>query len=450
MGFHALNILHYFYRVLIAFKKHIEVQFPLLVAEKFILACSGGVDSVALVHLCHASELDFAIAHCNFGLRGTHSDGDEEFVRVLANNLNKPFLVTHFDTMDYVNKNKVSVQMAARELRYAWFAEIMKEKGIGTLVTAHHADDNLETFFINLSRGTGINGLAGIPAQTDSIARPLLKFTRNEILSYVKAQELQWREDSSNAETKYIRNKIRHKIVPLLKELHPTFLKNFRVTQEFLHHTAELTENYAHQLRTELFENKGGISRIKVARLESLHPLKAHLYAIFKKYGFKEWNDVAHLLSAMSGKEVRSRTHRLVKDRDYLLLSEMLAENDDSYQIRENEIKIDRPIPLTIENVVEMKQRGATILYVDKETLKYPLTVRKWQKGDYFYPFGMNGKKKISKFFKDEKIDVISKNDQWLLCSEDKIVWVIGRRADDRFKVTGGTKRILKFELNTK
>ncbi len=415
----------------------------------FLLACSGGLDSVVLAHLCHALKMDFSIAHCNFRLRGTESDGDEEFTRQLAMKLNKSFFVTHFDTIGYVNKNKVSVQVGARELRYHWFAEIMQENGIKTLVTAHHADDNLETFLINLSRGTGIEGLSGIPAKNETIARPLLKFSREEILEYAKEKKWEWREDSSNSETKYLRNKIRHDIVPVLKELHPAFLQNFGKTQEYVQQTAEITKNHIDTLRSTLLKKHGDIVRIQIQELQQLNPAKAYLYGLFKEYGFTEWYDVVSLLTAMSGKEVRSKSHRLVKDREFLLLSEITDENNSTFSINQADKKIDFPIDLTIEEVKKLGKMASTILYVDKETLNYPLLLRKWKKGDYFYPLGMKGKKKLSKFFKDEKIDIISKDAQWLLCSKTEIVWVVGRRADERFKVTDDTRAILKFELHT-
>lgn len=404
---------------------------------------------MVLAHLCHALKLDFSIAHCNFQLRGEASDGDEALVKELAFSMNKYFYVTHFKTMDYVSENKVNVQLAARELRYQWFIEIMGQNKIKTLVTAHHADDALETFLINLSRGTGIKGLRGIPAKTETISRPLLKFSREEILNYADKNKLKWREDSSNAETKYLRNKIRHNVVPKLKELHPTFLNNFMRTQELLGQSATILNNHAMQLRDTIFEIKGATVQIHIEKIKQLTPLKAYLYTLFNDFGFTDWDDMVQLLSAMSGKELRSNTHRLLKDREYLILSKINEHIDGSYSIKESEVDISEPLRGTIVEVDAVGNTGPSILYVDKETLNYPLRLRKWQKGDYFYPFGMQGKKKLSKFFKDEKIDVISKEAQWLLCSGNEIVWVIGRRADERFKVTDSTKSILKFEFHS-
>jgi tRNA(Ile)-lysidine synthase len=434
--------------VLAEFKKHIKTKFPDLLKERFLLACSGGVDSMVLTHLCHRAKLNFTVGHCNFQLRGQESDADEKFVRDRAFQLSKPFFSTCFKTIDYVNKNKVSVQLAARELRYRWFAEIMQENDIKILVTAHQADDNLETFLINLSRGTGIDGLTGIPEKTDTLARPLLPFTRAQILEYAKIENLAWREDGSNADTKYLRNKIRHEIVPKLKELHPTFLGNFKNTQQYIAGTAQLAKIHIDQVRKTIFQDEDGVIKINVAALLKLEPVEAHLFALFKAYGFTEWNDVRSLLTAMSGKEVRSGTHRLVKDRDFLLLAEIKEENPKEYYISHDEGEIHTPIHLRMTQVSLVKETPKNVLYVAKETLKYPLTLRKWLKGDYFYPLGMKGKKKVSKFFKDEKMDRISKEKQWLLCSGDAIVWVIGKRADERFKVTENTREIVKFEFN--
>ncbi len=415
--------------------------------QRFLLACSGGLDSVVLAYLCAASNLDFAIAHCNFQLRGEDSEGDEKFVNNLAHSLNKKCYITHFNTNDYIKKHKVSMQMAARELRYTWFSVIMAKKELKILVTAHHVDDALETFLINLSRGTGIDGLTGIPARTSTLARPLLAFSREDIIAYAKSHRIEWREDSSNSETKYLRNKIRHEIVPALKELHPTFLENFKQTLSHLADTAALVENYVAHLKANIFKKEGRITMINIEKLQ-LHPQKAILYSLFKDYGFTAWDDIAHLLTASSGKEVRSHTHRLVKDRENLMLERLDSPDYSVYEIQEGQGEIQQPIPLKIEGVPSMGELVEDVLYLDQETLKYPLLVRKWEKGDYFYPLGMKGKKKLSKYFKDEKVDVISKENQWLLCSDGAIVWVMGRRADDRFKVTDKTNKIIKIELN--
>ncbi|MEP3210238.1 MAG: tRNA lysidine(34) synthetase TilS [Maribacter sp.] len=435
--------------MLAEFKSHIENSFPHLLESKFILACSGGLDSVVLTHLCHACKLKFALAHCNFQLRGAASDRDEKFVTDLAKNLAIDFYVTNFDTNEYIAKNKVNVQLAARELRYDWFASIMQDNAISTLVTAHQADDNLETFLINLSRGTGVDGLTGIPSITDSISRPLLAFSREQLMQYAKAEKLEWVEDSSNADVKYLRNKIRHEIVPELKELHPTFLRNFELTQFHLKGANAILRNHIELLKSKIFETTESGFRIAIDELNVLQPQSAYLYALLKDYGFTAWLDISRLLAGLSGKEVRSKTHRLVRDRTYLLLEEIELNEVQSFTIEEGQHEIQTPIHLTITEVDAIKDMTSNILYVDKDSLKYPLIVRKWEKGDYFYPFGMTGKKKLSKYFKDEKVDIISKQKQWLLCSENEIVWVIGRRPDRRFSVFEGTKKIVRITVST-
>ena len=435
--------------MLTEFKAHIDLNFPLLLKDRLLVACSGGLDSVVLSHLCHSAGLDIALAHCNFRLRGAESDSDEAFVKEMAQQLGIDFFVTHFDTLGYVNQHRMSVQMAARELRYTWFDGLLKNKGFAKVLTAHHLDDALETFLINLSRGTGIDGLTGIPEQTETIARPLLKFSREELLDYAKANELTWREDGSNTDTKYLRNKIRAEVVPLLKELHPNFLDNFKVTTEYLRQTSAIAATQIKQQKTALFEQENGCFKIAIKALRQLVPLEGYLYALFQAYGFTEWENLRDLLDAMSGKYIESKTHKLLKDRDYLWLSPLnIGESKtDNYRISKEDKRISQPISLAFLDVVERNENTSTIIYVDKNALKYPLEVRKWKKGDYFYPLGFKGKKKLAKYFKDEKVPVALKDKQWLLCSGKDIVWIIGKRADERFKVTSDTKTILRIEV---
>ena len=429
------------------FKEHISVNFPELLENHFLVACSGGLDSVVLAHLCAMNKMDFSIAHCNFQLRGSESNMDAFFVEDLAKKIGKNIYIKDFDTISYININKVSLQMAARELRYRWFEELMKINKIKTLVTAHQADDNLETFIINLSRGTGIKGLTGIPVKTSNISRPLLKFSRAQIMQFAEIKNISWREDQSNLETKYLRNKIRNSVIPKLKEVHPGFLGNFEATLSNLQGSSALLKNYLSELKQSLFEQQDEIIKIPINSLEKLEPIKVYMYELFHEYGFKEWNDVVGLLSAISGKEVHSSTHRLIKDREYLLLQPIYPAIVEKFGIDAISGIITEPLHMKIDEVKAMGETSNTILYVDKETLNYKLSIRKWQKGDYFYPFGMNGRKKVSKFYKDEKMDLISKEKQWLLCSGDAIVWVMGRRGDDRFRVTPKTKNILRFTI---
>ena len=429
------------------FREHIAVSFPELLENHFLVACSGGIDSVVLTHLCALNKMDFSIAHCNFQLRGSESDMDAFFVEDMARRLGKKIYIKDFDTVSYINRNKVSLQMAARDLRYRWFEELMTAHKIKTLVTAHQADDNLETFIINLSRGTGIKGLRGIPSKTAKISRPLLIFSKSQIEQFAEIKNISWREDQSNLETRYLRNKIRYGVIPKLKELHPGFLRNFESTLEYLQGSAALLKDYIDELKRKLFQQHGDVIKVSLASLLELDPIKTYMYELFKEYGFKEWNDVVGLLNATSGKEIRSSTHRLIKDREHLLLQALYPSIVEKFVIDAARGTISEPIRMKIEEVDSMGEYANRILYVDKETLNHKLSIRKWEKGDYFYPFGMKGRKKVSKFFKDEKMNLISKERQWLLCSGDDIIWVIGRRADDRFKVTSKTKNILKFSI---
>lgn len=431
------------------FAKHIKSQFPFVEESKLLLAVSGGMDSVVLAYLCKKMELHFALAHCNFNLRGLESDSDEEFVIDLAENLDVEVFVESFDCEAYAEENKLSTQVAARELRYNWFEELCNQLGFDYVLTAHHADDNLETFLINLSRGTGLDGLMGIPMINGHIIRPLLPFSRDQILDYAKDQNFHWREDSSNLSSKYLRNRLRHDVIPKLKEINPKFLDNFLSTQEHLEESHIILEDRLDDIYESIIET---ISEeaiyFNVEAISNLSNPKAYMYYFFKDYGFTAWDDIVGLLKSQSGKQVFSKTHRLIKDRKTLILTNLNA--NESLQFLVHDIENPFQVPLGImhfDAADSVEKSTKNSICVDKELLKLPLVIRKWQEGDYFYPFGMKGKKKLSKFFKDEKLSLPQKENVWLLCSQDKIVWVIGKRQDKRFKVTNRTKKILKISL---
>ncbi|MEM9687638.1 MAG: tRNA lysidine(34) synthetase TilS, partial [Bacteroidota bacterium] len=418
------------------FQDHINTQLPFLNGKKLIIAISGGRDSVVLAHLTNRLHFNIVLAHCNFNLRGSESDKDEAFVIDFSKKLGVEVHIQHFDTQTYMATYHHSVQLATRTLRYQWFASLRTTLHYDYILTAHHADDNLETFLINLSRGTGIEGLTGIPEQNNCIVRPLLPFSGDDILTYAKKNRLTWREDSSNAETKYLRNKIRHEIVPQLKKLHPTFLSNFQKTLIYLKASKQVANQQLSIHKAAFFQKEGAAYKISIAKLTALTPQSYYLYELFKDFGFTQRDAVAHILQAPSGKQLLSATHRLVKDRAYIYITTIGAkEYDTPVLIQEHTRSITSPVSITIDEVDGITNTAGNIIYVDKEKLKFPLTVRKWKKGDYFYPFGMQGKKKLSKFFKDEKYSMIDKEAQWLLCANDIIIWVIGKRADDRYKV---------------
>lgn len=434
-----------------AFKNHTEGQFPFLKNSRNIIAISGGIDSVVLAHLCHKLNFNFALAHCNFNLRGTESDADEDFVLDLGEQMDVEVFVQNFDTEAYAEENKCSIQMAARELRYGWFSELAKQLKFDYILTAHHADDNLETFLINFTRGTGLNGLTGIPALNDNIARPLLPFSREMIEDYAKSEKIKWREDGSNSSRKYLRNKLRHEVVPILKEINPQLLGSFQNTLQHLNDTADIVEEslnaVAKRAITHMDENH---ITFKISEFKKVNNPKAYLFEMFKDYGFSEWNDVVNLLDAETGKYVASNTHKLTKHREFLILTELChsEQSEESLFVAKDNPSVKTPIGiLCFDDQDTLEDNSKTTIFVDKEKLKYPLELRPWQTGDVFHPIGMKGKKKVSKFLKDEKLTPIEKDNTWVLTSENKIVWVVGRRADERFKVTDQTKKILKIEL---
>lgn len=433
------------------FKNLIKTEFPYLCSGKLLLAVSGGVDSVVLAHLCHSAKLDFAIAHCNFNLRGEESDGDEKFVVDLGDSLEIEVYTENFDTLNFAESQGVSVQMAARDLRYEWFAELSSSVHFDYTLTAHHANDNLETFLINLIRGTGPEGLSGIKEQSNEIIRPLLSFTRKEIEGFARKHNYKWREDSSNASDKYLRNKIRHLIVPVMEEINPQLLDSFAKTQEHLQESLDLVEDYISLLYPKLIQkDKYGYS-LDLEFLKKVPNQKQILYQLLKSFGFTEWNDVYDLMDAQTGKMVLSDSHRLIKDRKKLLLTEhneKIGNKEYNLDREEDLVMIPEMGTFHISEVDQIGKASKTCIYVPERKLKFPLVIRKWKKGDFFYPFGMNGKKKLSDFFKDEKFSLPEKEHTWILCSGEEIVWIISHRADNRFAVEDSDANILQISIS--
>lgn len=436
------------------FRNHINNNLPFLKESKLLIAISGGLDSVVLTHLSHSLNLNITLAHCNFNLRGSESDADETFVNALAKQLDTEVFIESFNTTAYAKTEKLSIQMAARELRYDWFKDLSENLSFDYILTGHQADDNLETFFINLTRGSGLTGLIGIPEVNDVIVRPLLPFSRDELETYAKVQHLKWKEDSSNESDNYLRNKLRHHIIPQLKGITPELLSNFNKTVSNLKDTADIVDEslnaVAKRAIADIDEQQ---VKFKISEFIKVNNPKAYLYEMFKDYGFTEWNDIIGLLKAQSGKQVLSKTHRLIKDRKHLILtnrSDNVIQNDskEPLVIKDLSASVETSFgSLRFDCVAVMSKDSKTKIFIDKDKLKLPLQLRRWEKGDLFYPSGMNGKKKLSKYFKDEKYSLIDKENTWLLCSEDDIIWIIGGRTDNRFKVTKDTKQILKITL---
>lgn len=425
---------------------HISNRFPFLKKKNLLIACSGGIDSVVLTRLLKELNFKISIAHCNFTLRGKESDGDEEFVIKLADKLSVPVFTRKFQTKKYASEKKISTQMAARDLRYEWFEELLDKYSFDYLLTAHHLGDDLETFFINLSRGTGLRGLTGIPNVNEKIVRPFLKFSRDEILQTAEEKNINWREDSSNASTDYLRNKLRLKVLPNYTGLNDKVLQNFQLTQKHLNESLQLVEDYMVLIKNLVLNNTEDGIKIDINQLQELPNTKALLYELLSPYGFKTWEDISDLLKAQSGKQLFSYTHRLLKNRNSFLLTEIVLENNnDSFFITESISEITNPINLQVEKVLEISEANKNVVFIDFQKIKFPLELRKWKNGDVFYPFGMKGKKKLSKFFKDEKLSLVAKEKSWVLCSENKIVWVVGIRLSELFKIEDKTKEILKI-----
>lgn len=432
------------------FHTHLNQHFPEFRNQQLLVACSGGLDSVVLSQLLVRLEYSITLAHCNFSLRGNESDSDSEFVIRLAKKLGVPVYTETFETLSFAEENGLSTQMAARFLRYKWFDELADLLSINYILTGHHLNDDLETFLINFSRGTGLKGLTGIPEHSGKLRRPLLQFPRQAILEYAQKNKLQWREDSSNASNYYVRNALRHKVIPEFNEINPQLLQNFKVTQENLRSSRVLVEDYIGLIFSYTAESTKIGYRFSVEKLKKLPNTKALLFELFQPFGFTQWEDIFQLLDGQSGKKVVSQTHILLKNRGYLelaIIDESDTDEETEYLIPKEATKIETPIFITFQKARKIDKRSSDICYVDEALLQFPLKLRKWKKGDVFFPLGMNGKKKISKFFKDEKLSLLEKQNLWLLCSNESIVWVVGMRADDRFKINQNTQSILKIQL---
>ncbi|MCR9183093.1 MAG: tRNA lysidine(34) synthetase TilS [Flavobacteriaceae bacterium] len=433
------------------FQSHLDARFSFLKNEKLLVACSGGLDSVVLTHLLVKCGYDVTLAHCNFSLRGNESDTDSQFVIQLSKKLKLPVFTEIFETEQFADEHGLSIQMAARTLRYQWFEELSGQLKIKYILTGHHLDDDLETFLINFSRGTGLKGLTGIPEYNQKIIRPLLAFSRSEILAFAERHNLNWREDSSNFSNKYVRNALRLDVIPKWKDTTPDLLQSYKTTREYLKNSELLIEDYIALIFSYVVEETEEGYKFSVSKLEKLPNLKALLYELLVPFGFTAWDDIYQLLSAQSGKQVVSKTHILLKNRDYLILQSISSDNSHTdsqdIQISRDTQSIEKPVKVSFERVKELGDVSKETIFVDYDLLKFPLKLRRWREADVFHPFGMTGKKKISKFFKDEKLSLLAKKKIWLLLSGDEVVWVMGLRADNRFKVTSKTNTILKIQL---
>ena len=423
----------------------------MLFEAKILVATSTGLDSMVLTDLCLKSNLNIALAHCNFQLRKQENLEEEEFIFNFATQNSLQIFTKKFNTNRFAQTSKQSIQMAARQLRYEWFQHLAKAHHFDCILTAHHADDNLETFFINLGRASGIEGLSGIPKHKSNIVRPLLPFSREDILSYANEYQLHWCEDSSNASLNYQRNKLRHNVIPELKAIFPHILDHLLTTQTHLSSTQNLLQNHLKTVETEVCELKAnGEMQYNIEAIKAFGHPQDYIYPLLKPYGFTDWAALQNLISAQSGKQIVSTTHRAIKNRQVLIVAPL--EEFGTFEREISKSPSETVIPnwskkITILPSKEINRNQKDVIYVDAEILKFPLTVRSWRPGDYFYPEGMTGKKKLSKFFKDEKLSLTDKSRVLVLCSDSKIVWVIGLRADQRFTTTAKTTIISKINF---
>ena len=433
------------------FKKFVAKNALLKKGDTTLITVSGGRDSAVLCELFQKAEFPFAIAHCNFQLRGKEANDDEAFVKKIASKYKINFFSKRFKTEAFAEINKLSIQEAARVLRYEWFEEIRNQNNFDFIATAHHKDDELETFFINLIRGTGIAGLHGISVKRGVIIRPLLFAGRNEIDAFVKSNKLQFREDSSNTSDKYLRNKIRHKVIPLFEEINPSFRNT--LSQE-IKRLSEVEKVYNHfvGLTIKQFLKNNAIS---ISALKKSQFAEVVLYEILRKYQFNSdvSEEVFYSLDAESGKKFFSPTHRLVKGRGELIITKRsLTKAKEVFSVSQKEKRLISPLRIDLSQVENSNSfkipNDNKIACLDFERLKFPVKIRKWKEGDFFYPLGMNKKKKLSDFFTDIKLSIPEKENTWLLCSAGQIVWVVGHRIDNRFKVTEQSKQIyvIKFK----
>ena len=428
-------------------RAYIDKYQLLTVGKPVLVGVSGGADSIALLTVLVELGYSCIVGHCNFHLRGEESMRDEHFTETYARKLGLPFVKVDFNTRDYAAEHHLSVEMAARELRYAWFEEMRCVHDAQAIAVAHHRDDNVETVLMNLIRGSGIRGMSGIRPKNGFVIRPLLPVTRQEILQWLAERQLEYVTDSTNLSAAYTRNFIRLRVLPLLETINPSVRTAINRTAEHLAETESLFAYVMADARKRVFEAE---NRLSIKALMQYPSPKTVLFELLKAFHFtpSSVDEIFLSLNKESGKLFFSSSHRLVKDRDCLLLSPLAAAGEkEVYFLTGEEGCWSGPIDLAFSRIVRIEelhiQKDKDIAYFDLDKLKFPLVLRHWQQGDWFVPFGMQGRKKLSDYFSDKKFSRLEKEQVWLLCSGDEVIWIVGERSDNRFRVECATKRCL-------
>jgi tRNA(Ile)-lysidine synthase len=435
------------------FLKYIHSEKLFLSSQRILLAVSGGADSMLMLHLFTSAGFSVAVAHCNFKLRGEESEGDEQFVSEYCDKHNLVFYVKHFNTEELAFQEGISIEMAARDLRYEWFRQLLDQHKLDFLATAHHQDDVIETFLINLSRGSGIRGLSGIQPKSGRIIRPMLFTNRKEILDYCVRLKIGFRNDSSNMETVYKRNLIRQEILPLLEQVNPAFRRNTLKTIGTLNETGMLFHQRINEIKSFVYSEDDQGALIHIGKLLNFSPVRTILFELIREYGFQpeQIDDIVDSLTKESGRKFFSEEYRLIKDRDYLLIAPNPSGIEKLFYIGEDSTKLCFPLHLSLEKIDRKADfrfsTNPNVVDLDLDKLVFPLILRHWKEGEYFQPLGMSGLKKLSDFFIDEKFSIPEKESAWILASGNQVAWIVGRRLDDRFKINSKTKNILRVKL---
>lgn len=422
--------------------------------SRVIVGVSGGVDSVVLLNILSKLGYECVVAHCNFHLRGKESDRDEEFVAKLAEKQGLLYKKVDFDTVSYAKRHKISIEMAARDLRYDWFAGLLNDLKAQAIAVAHHADDSIETMLINSVRGSGLRGLYGIDARNGNIVRPLLICTREEIETYARKNNLSNVFDSTNASSDFLRNKFRNEILPALAHINPSVKQTFLENMNRMRGAWKIYNQKIQEIRKEICSTHGNQVYIDIPKLMQQADVSTVLFEILQPFHFKNSvvDDVVNGLKSTSGAQFFSDTHCVLKDRNQLIIEVKEVDCDLEYQIEKETKSIHEPVSMEFRQFSSDENfqisRKPEKIHIDADKVHFPLTLRPWRKGDFFYPFGMTGKKKVSDFFINEKINRFSKEDAWLLVSGDDIVWIAGLRLDNRFRITTETKNILEISIN--